>query len=126
MMDSLWEDRREEMDSLEEYFDGNDSLRRSALKPIWDDIKAKLDTVEVTLADVVDHIDYIAKLVGTDYVGLGSDFDGVFIMAKGLEDCSKLPLITKELVARGYSDDDIRKILGGNFMRVFKQVCGGA
>ena len=45
--------------------------------------------------------------------------------AEGLEDCTKLPLITKELVARGYSDDDIRKILGGNFMRVFKQVCIG-
>ena len=114
------------MDSLEDYFYGNDSLRRAALKPIWEDIKAKLDTVPVTVSDVVDHIDYIVKLVGPDYVGLGSDWDGVFAMPDGLDDCSQVPNITKELVARGYTDEDIRKILGGNFMRVFKQVCGEA
>ena len=124
MMDSLWDSRKAEMDSLDDYFYSNDSLRKAAIKPIWEEIKAELDTVTVTLSDVIDHIDYIVKLVGPDYVGLGSDWDGVFIMPKGLEDCSKVPDITKELVARGYSDEDIRKILGGNFMRVFRQVCG--
>lgn len=126
VLDSLYETRRAEIDSLDEYFYGNDSLRRAALKPIWDDIKAKLDTIEVTVGDVVDHIDYIVKLVGADYVGLGSDWDGVFVMPIGLDDCTMVPNITKELVARGYTEEDIRKILGGNFMRVFREVCGSA
>jgi len=58
----------------------------------------------------------------TDHVGLGSDFDGVPSIAKGLEDVSKLPNLTKGLIARGYSDADVEKILGGNFLRVIKKV----
>ena len=80
----------------------------------------------VDVGTVVDHIDYIVKLVGPDYVGLGSDWDGVPYMPEGLQDCSMVPNITKELVERGYTDEDIHKILGGNFMRVFREVCGGA
>ena len=63
------------------------------------------------------------KLAGADYVGLGSDFDGVYRLPEGLSDCSMVPNITAELVIRGYSENDIVKILGGNFMRVFNQVC---
>ncbi len=126
VLDSLYETRRAEIDSLDEYFYGNDSLRNVALEPIWDDIAAKLDTIEVTVGDAVDHIDYIVKLVGADYVGLGSGWDGVFAMPTGLDDCTMVPNITRELVSRGYKEEDIRKILGGNFMRVFRQVCGGA
>lgn len=76
---------------------------------------------ETTLEGVVNQIDNIVKIAGVDYVGLGSDFDGG-CKAIGLEDASKLPNLTRELVARGYSDEDIRKILGGNFLRVFEQV----
>lgn len=76
-----------------------------------------------TVKDVVNHIDYIVKLVGVDYVGLGSDFDGILTTPKGLEDVSKYPAITKELLNRGYSETDIKKILGGNVLRVFKTVC---
>lgn len=65
---------------------------------------------------IIDHIDHAVKLVGADHVGLGSDFDGAD-MPDGMEDCSKLPKITEALVRRGYSDDDIRKILGGNTLR---------
>ena len=72
---------------------------------------------------MVDHIDYVVRLAGPDYVGLGSDFDGVPYLPEGLGDCSQMPEITKELVKRGYSEKDIKKILGGNFMRVFKKVC---
>jgi membrane dipeptidase len=61
------------------------------------------------------------KLVGPDHVGLGSDFDGAS-MPDGMEDCSKLPRITEALMRKGYSDDDIRKILGGNTLRVMEQV----
>ena len=66
---------------------------------------------------IVDHIDHVVKLVGPDHVGLGSDFDGAN-MPEGLEDCSKLPKITEALLRKGYSEDDIRKILGGNTLRV--------
>ncbi|MCP4584232.1 MAG: membrane dipeptidase [candidate division Zixibacteria bacterium] len=87
----------------------------------WREAIAK---VEVNVGTVVDHIDYIVKLVGPDYVGLGSDYDGVHRLPDGLDDCSMVPNITAELLLRGYSEGDIRKILGGNFRRVFKQVCG--
>jgi len=69
---------------------------------------------------LMDHIDYIVKLVGTDYVGLGSDFDGIDSAPKGLDGVQDFPKITNELVKRGYSEKDIKKILGGNFLRVFK------
>ena len=81
--------------------------------------KGKVATVET----VVDHIDHIVEVTGSvDHVGLGSDFDGVPRVAEGLEDVSKLPNLTKSLVARGYSDQEIEKILGGNFLRVIKAV----
>ncbi|HUJ39790.1 MAG TPA: dipeptidase [Candidatus Acidoferrales bacterium] len=66
---------------------------------------------------IVDHIDHAVKVAGIDHVGLGSDFDGA-IMPRGMEDVSHYPLITEELIRRGYSDDDIVKILGGNLLRV--------
>lgn len=67
-----------------------------------------------------DHLAYIVKLAGIDHVGLGGDFDGIPFTPKVLTDVTKYPLITKELVKRGYSKKDIHKILGGNFIRVFK------
>lgn len=73
---------------------------------------------------LIDHIDYIVKLVGIDYVGLGSDFDGSITTLNELYDATCYPIITKKLVERGYSEEDIRKVLGLNFLRVFKQVCG--
>jgi len=70
---------------------------------------------------IVDHIDHAVKLVGADHVGLGSDFDGAS-MPEGMEDCSKLPKITEALLRKGYSDQDIRNILGENTLRVMEQV----
>ena len=70
---------------------------------------------------IVDHIDHVVRLVGPDHVGLGSDFDGAN-MPEGMEDCSKLPKITEALMRKGYGDDDIRKILGGNTLRLMEQV----
>jgi membrane dipeptidase len=75
-----------------------------------------------TVEDVVDHIDHIVDLVGPDHAGLGSDFDGIGTPPKGLEDVSKIPNITRVLVKREYSDEDILKILGKNHLRVFKAV----
>jgi membrane dipeptidase len=75
----------------------------------------------VSWEKIIDHIDHVAKLAGPDHVGLGSDFDGAD-MPDGLEDCSKLPQITEALLRKGYSENDIRKILGGNKLRVMEQV----
>jgi membrane dipeptidase len=69
---------------------------------------------------IIDHIDHAVKLVGADHVGLGSDFDGAS-MPEGMDDCTHLPRLTEALMRKGYSDDDIRKILGGNVLRVMEQ-----
>lgn len=72
--------------------------------------------------DVIDHIQYIAELIGVDHVGLGADWDGVEIMPRGIETIDKLPELTKELLKRGFSERDVKKILGGNFKRVYKEI----
>ena len=74
------------------------------------------------LSDVVDHIDYVKNLIGINHVGIGADWDGVEVLPKNIEHIGKLPALTKMLDARGYSKKEIRKILGENFKRVFKEV----
>ncbi len=81
------------------------------------------ETARPPLSVLIDHIDYVAKLVGADCVGLGSDFDGVESVPQEMDDVTCYPKITRELQKRGYSDKDIAKILGGNFVRVFSEVC---
>ena len=71
---------------------------------------------------IINHIDHIAKVAGVDHTGLGSDFDGTPSMPEGLDSAADLPKITDALLKRGYTADQIRKILGGNLMRVFKEV----
>ena len=71
---------------------------------------------------IVDHMDYIINLIGDDHVGLGSDFDGISITPAGIDDVSDMPQVTRVMVERGYSEERIKKILGGNFMRVFEAV----
>ena len=72
---------------------------------------------------MIDHIDHIAKVAGIDHVGLGSDFDGVSgATPEGMDSAADLPKITQALLDRGYSAEDIHKILGGNVMRVFREV----
>ncbi len=75
-----------------------------------------------SVADVADQIDHIVKLVGVDHVGFGSDFDGVSLVPKGLEDVSHYPDLIAELLRRGYSKKDIRKMAGENLLRVWRQV----
>lgn len=76
-----------------------------------------------TIKNVIDHIEYIKNLVGIDYIALGSDFDGIERVVVGLEDVTKFPNLTEALLRKGYSISDVKKILGENFLRVFKQVC---
>jgi membrane dipeptidase len=74
------------------------------------------------LKSLIDHIDHVAKVAGIDHVGLGSDFDGVTSLPQGIDSVADLPKITDALMARGYSAEDVGKILGGNFLRVMRQV----
>jgi len=75
-----------------------------------------------TLADVVAHIDHIVKIAGINAVGIGSDFDGIQCVPHGLEDVSKFPNLTRSLLEKGYSAEDIKKIYGGNLLRVMRAV----
>jgi len=75
-----------------------------------------------TLADVVAHIDHIRKIAGIDAVGIGSDFDGIECTPEGLDDVSQFPNLTRALLEKGYTAEDIRKIYGGNFLRVMRAV----
>lgn len=74
------------------------------------------------IGSIADHIDHIVRIAGIDSVGLGSDFDGVPMLPEGMEDVSRFPALTVELVRRGLSDEDVRKILGGNLLRVLGEV----
>ncbi|TDH29046.1 membrane dipeptidase [Segetibacter sp. 3557_3] len=81
---------------------------------------AEADALRAPLSAVIDHIDYIVKLVGINHVGIGSDFDGIESSPRYLDGVQDFPIITRELLARGYRKKDIQKILGANFIRVFK------
>jgi membrane dipeptidase len=74
-----------------------------------------------TTATLADHIDHVVKTAGIDHVGLGSDYDGVTSLPTGMEDVSRFPWLTVELLRRGYSEGDVRKVLGGNIIRVMRQ-----
>jgi membrane dipeptidase len=87
---------------------------------LYDKYKKEVESLKAPFSAVIDNIEYIIKLVGVDYVGIGSDFDGIESSPKELDDVTKYPLITKVLVDKGYSKKEITKILGGNFLRVLK------
>ena len=102
-------------DSLQQYYDA------AKMNEIWRKyFSAELEPYRPTISQLVDHIDYIVKLVGDDYVGIGSDFDGVSSLPKGMDDVTCYPKITEELLRRGYSKKSIKKILGRNVLRVMK------
>jgi len=87
---------------------------------IHEKYKEEMDNTRPSLSLLIDHLDHIVKLIGVDHVGLGSDFDGINSAPRELNDVTNMPLITEELMKRGYSKTDIFKILGGNFIRVFQ------
>src|SRR5215813_614778 len=84
-----------------------------------DKLEAANPLPPLPIGKLIDHIDHIVKVAGIDHVGIGADFDGANDMPEGAKDVSMLPNITYELLKRGYSEQDIRKILGENFLRVF-------
>lgn len=84
-------------------------------------LRDQFAAIRPPLKALIDHFDYIARLIGVDHVGIGSDFDGIGTTPLEMDDVSYLPNITRELAKRGYSDADIKKILGENFVRAPKE-----
>ncbi len=95
--------------------------QRTAYRQKLRDVDAQLPRSPVTVQDMIDHIDHIVDVIGIDHVGIGTDFDGGGGVT-GFNDASESLNITIELVKRGYSEDDIRKIWGGNLLRVWREV----
>ncbi|HEX3596675.1 MAG TPA: dipeptidase [Polyangiaceae bacterium] len=99
----------------------------AAQAAIWEKFEALARTFpEVPASKVIDHIEHVAKVAGVDHTCLGSDFDGIPAGPAGLEDVSKFPVVTRELVARGFTPADVRKILGENVLRVLEESEHGA
>lgn len=112
---------REIKDSMQRVFFADSGSDSSVMKTKWKTYyDSAMNEVRPDLAQLVDHIDYIVKLVGDSYVGIGSDYDGVSSVPVGMEDVTTYPKITDELQRRGYSNRSIKKILGGNVLRVMK------
>jgi membrane dipeptidase len=104
-----------------QYKDADDKARALAQQKF--DIEWAAKVPRPPLSALIDHIDHVAKVAGIDHVGLGSDFDGIsFMLPEGIDSAADLPKITAELVKRGYSAQDCKKILGGNLLRVFRDV----
>ncbi len=113
-------EHRAEMDSLVKIYHDHD-LANIRLNQIH---KVESDRIRPPLSELIHQIDYIAKLIGVDHVGIGSDFDGAESYPLGMDDVTDYPKITEELLKLGYTEKDIDKILGGNFLRVLKANTG--
>jgi membrane dipeptidase len=101
--------------------DIKDEAQREKIMAEMQELNRKYPVELATLQDLVDHIDHVVKLVGVDYVGIGTDFDGGGGVV-GCNDVSQMINVTVELMKRGYSEADLAKIWGQNFFRVFNQV----
>jgi membrane dipeptidase len=106
-----------QLQSLRAQFPGNTASVDAGIER-W---RAEHPAPRATLQQVADHIDHIRKVAGIDHIGLGGDFDGITQVVQGLEDVSKYPDLTAELLKRGYKDDDVKKVLGLNVLRAWRQ-----
>lgn len=117
---------KKETDFFQRHKNEMDSLTKTGISDwnvqdyLYKKYAGETNAMRPPLSMLIGHIEYIINLVGVDYVGLGSDFDGINITPQQLDDVTSYPLITKALVEKGYSKKDITKILGGNFLRVLK------
>ncbi len=115
---ALYQKIRPEYEEIKKRFAGNSAERDAAIEKLYE----KLPSYRAHWTKVVDHIEHVIKIAGPDAVGIGTDFDGIGDPPEGLEDVSKLPKITEELLRRGYSEDVVRKVLGENFLAFFSRV----
>jgi membrane dipeptidase len=106
---------------IKEYLARAEGKNEAEREAIQAEIKARTVMPKVTIGAVADHIDYIRKLIGVDYIGIGSDFDGNTNWPEGLTDVSMYPNLFAELVRRGWNDEDLAKIAGGNVLRALEQ-----
>jgi membrane dipeptidase len=109
------------MSAMSKKCGGNEACTTLESDRIDHDAMLKGELPKVSWEKIVEHIDHAVKIAGAEHVGLGSDFDGA-TMPLGMEDASKLPKITEALLAKGYAEQDVEKILGGNILRVMEQV----
>ena len=116
--DSFLSKHQAEMDSLKST-GVNEYIAEETIHKLY---RAESQLLRAPFELLIDHIEYIIRLVGIDYVGIGSDFDGIILPPLMLDDVTTYPLITKALLSRGYSQKDINKIFGGNILRVMKAV----
>jgi membrane dipeptidase len=100
----------------EQYKNDRDTMNRAIA-----DLEAKNPIYIADYKRIVDHIDYIKRVAGIDHVGLGSDFDGVPFLPPPMQGVEDLVLVTYEMLRRGYTDEEVRKVLGENFLRAFEQ-----
>jgi membrane dipeptidase len=105
------------IDSLRTAFSGDSARVHQAFEG-W---REENPAPKATLSQVADHVDHIVAVAGIDHIGLGSDFDGIDEVPVGLEDVSRFPDLVAELLERGHSDEDIRKLAGENFLRVMRE-----
>lgn len=116
----IWQEFGERRKELEERYGGD---QERAWDELNEEYEERMGAIPVPpIGALVDHIDHAVAVAGVDHVGLGSDFDGISVVPAGLEDVSDIPAITSELKRRGYSDRDVRKILGGNLRRLVERV----
>lgn len=113
----LKDSRLEELDYMDDEFredPGNPEKEKA-----WVELQERLKALwRPSAIEIVDHIDHVVKIAGIGAVGIGTDFDGISVPPQGLEDVSKLPVLFDEMKHRGYSDSDIEKVAGANFLRV--------
>ena len=119
--EAAYQELREKWKKFRQLPEKDQLRKRKELLTQWKQFRKKYPGGYATVADLVNHIDHIVKVAGIDHVGIGSDFDGGGYL-KDCFDVSALGNITLELVKRGYTEKQIRKIWGGNFMRVFRKV----
>lgn len=118
---NAYEQYSAELNELNEKY-GDDLIRYNEERNKF--LSEKNLTAGTNIDKVIEHIDHIKNLVGVDVIGIGSDFDGGISPVNELYDATTYPILTQKLMERGYTGEEIRKILGGNFLRVFKKVCG--
>ena len=116
----VWREFGRRREELTERYGGD---RAKAWGELREEYRERMAAIEKpSVETLVDHIEHAIRVAGIDHVGLGSDFDGISVLPDGMEDASDLPVITAELEQRGYSEDDIGKILGGNLLRLLEHV----
>jgi membrane dipeptidase len=104
--------------------DPSDLEKRAAWNAVQDELQS---LPRPSYKRIVDHIDHAVSIAGIDHVGIGSDFDGIEVTPEGMDDISFMPLVFEEMRSRGYTEEEIEKVAGGNFLRLLNDVssCSG-